>query len=186
MGLLDGTSAEVTSKVSTDVTQNAKVNAATNASNDAINKTVPGVTSNVVPLMQPPLTQVTNNQAQHSGQRVLNTHIQNPNNVVPLVSNVHQINPLSEVNSHTANVMALSTNAQKNAVNSTELHNSKNDRSYAPSLKKSSVLQQIAHNQTTNSTNQSSDNSKNVYIDNLNMKSENLAGDFESLMELAG
>ncbi|TMO97545.1 phage tail tape measure protein [Pseudoalteromonas ruthenica] len=186
MGLLDGTNAEVTSKVNTDVTQNAKVNAATNAANDAVKNAMPGVRSNVVPLMQPPLTHVTNNQAQHSGQRVLNTHIQNPNNVVSLVGNVHQINPLSEVNSHTANMVALSANTQQSAVNSTELHDSKNDKSYAPSLKKSSVLQQIAHNQTTNSTNQSSDNSKNVYIDNLNMKSENLAGDFESLMELAG
>nr|WP_075518992.1 phage tail tape measure protein [Moritella viscosa]SHO17282.1 Prophage PSPPH06, tail tape measure protein, TP901 family [Moritella viscosa] len=55
----------------------------------------------------------------------------------------------------------------------------------SPRIQRTQYFQQ-SRQDTKNSSNSSADNSKRVYIDNVVMKSDNLANDFEQLMELAG
>ena len=54
-----------------------------------------------------------------------------------------------------------------------------------PRIQRTQYFQQ-SRQSTNNNSNASTDNSKRVYIDNVVMKSDNLAHDFEQLMELAG
>lgn len=54
-----------------------------------------------------------------------------------------------------------------------------------PRIQRTQYFQQ-SRQSTNNNSNASADNSKRVYIDNVVMKSDNLAHDFEQLMELAG
>ncbi len=104
-------------------------------------------------------------------------------------------NKIDEINNNLlaknpANVTAINTPLMQQQMQAQQLtaqqENSKKiNASSAYKVEKSPFAQQLT-NSISNNTNSTTDQSKRVYIDNVTMKSDDIANDFEKLMELAG
>ncbi|TQF70496.1 phage tail tape measure protein [Pseudoalteromonas luteoviolacea] len=126
-----------------------------------------------------------------------------PSNVVPL--NAQNITNTSAVNSShyevgAQNVLtqsaqlnhldhAITNNAQNQAIEqsalSVEQEQTELNTSYSAKPKKSAFLQQLAKTNNISTSSANSDNSKNVHIESLTIKSDDVAKSFEDMMELA-
>ncbi|MBD1582800.1 phage tail tape measure protein [Pseudoalteromonas sp. S16_S37] len=60
------------------------------------------------------------------------------------------------------------------------------NQTYRPKVKKSPFLQQLANSHNINTSNANSDNSRNIHIESLTVKSDDAEQTFDDIMELAG
>ena len=115
-----------------------------------------------------------------------------PSNVIPL--NAQILSNHSAANSnHYANGIqsALTQSNQLNALDHTITNNAQSleqtelNSTYVAKPKRSAFLQQLAKTNNISTSNASSDNSKNVHIESLTVKTDDIARTFEDVMELA-
>lgn len=132
-------------------------------------------TNNVIPLN----TQTTNSATRI--QTVQNTAV---NQAINPVSYAHtqqneQLTKLAYLNQDHALTNNLSTT-------NTEHTNQNATSSYTSTAKKSPFLQSLAKSYSVNTSNSNADNSKNVHIEHVTVKTDDVAKTFEDMMELAG
>jgi len=102
-----------------------------------------------------------------------NTQFNQVSGLSPVATSLVESQTFNETSAHSARIQQYQENNQQLASVS------------RPRIQRTQYFQQSKHS-ASNKSNSSADNSKRVYIDNVVMKSDNLAHDFEQLMELAG
>jgi len=102
-----------------------------------------------------------------------NTQFNQVSGLSPVATSLVESQTFNETSAHSARIQQYQENNQQLATVS------------RPRIQRTQYFQQSKQS-ASNKSNSSADNSKRVYIDNVVMKSDNLAHDFEQLMELAG
>ncbi|KZN61558.1 phage tail tape measure protein [Pseudoalteromonas luteoviolacea] len=130
------------------------------------------------------------NQALSSGVIPLNAQVLSNNNVAN--SNHHAVGAEQALTQNTQLAYldhAITNNAQsqvlEQSAQSLEQEQIELNSTYVAKPKRSAFLQQLAKTNNISTSNASSDNSKNVHIDNLTVKTDDIARTFEDVMELA-
>ncbi len=102
-----------------------------------------------------------------------NTQFNQVSGLSPVATSLVESQTFNETSAHSARIQQYQENNQQQAKVS------------RPRIQRTQYFQQSKQS-GNNQSSSSADNSKRVYIDNVVMKSDNLAHDFEQLMELAG
>jgi len=127
-----------------------------------------------------------------AANQVVNTEAFATNNLANANTRFNQVNSFESVGGLSPVAASL---VESQTFNETSAHSARiqqhqeNNQQLAkvsrPRIQRTQYFQQSKQS-ANNQSNSSADNSKRVYIDNVVMKSDNLAHDFEQLMELAG
>ncbi|KXO13275.1 Phage tail length tape-measure protein [Moritella sp. JT01] len=182
LGLMDGKEMTINSKVE-EVTKTAAPISTENTLSTKLNTETLG--SKYLANMNTRINQA-NGFTPVAANQVLSTEAYAANNLVNTNTQFNQVSGLSPVAASLVESQTFNeTNAHSARIQQYQENNQQLAKVSRPRIQRTQYFQQSRLN-TNNQSNSSADNSKRVYIDNVVMKSDNLAHDFEQLMELAG